>query len=219
MALEIGAIAALAAYVVHSIFDFNLHIPANVLLLAFVFGILANSGGPSGAEAGHPIMGRAAWRLALPVLGLIILIQCARLLPGEYFTERARTSLRDNDPDSALLFAQRGLESEHQNPYLYQYLGSAFFEKGDDLTRDPASRTSSYKAAITAFENANTLAPRDKTFPLALGSLYDLLGRFPEAEWMFDEALALDPKSEPTRQCYDAHLKHWRDGESKPDSL
>ena len=219
MALEIGAIATLAAYMVHSIFDFNLHIPANVLLLAFVFGILANPGTPQRAPASPPLLGPGAWRLVLPVLGLIILIQCARLLPGEYFTERARTALRDNNPEAALLFAQRGLESERQNPYLYQYLGSAFFEKGDDLESSLAVRTSAYKAALSAFENARALAPLDKTFPVALGSLYDLLGRFPEAEWMFNEALALDPKSEPTRQCYEAHLKNWREGQSKPSPL
>lgn len=44
MALNVGALSALAAYAVHSAFDFNLHIPANVLVLAFVFAILANSG-------------------------------------------------------------------------------------------------------------------------------------------------------------------------------
>ena len=218
MALQVAGMAAVAAYVVHSIFDFNLHIPANVLLLAFVFGILANSGEPPGAEGGRPAISLASWRLVLPMFGLIILVQCARLWPGEYFAERARTSLRDNNPAAAVALARRGLEHEHENPYLYQYLGSALLEEGDDLMSVPAGRRSSYEAAVTAFKNGQALAPRDKTFPLALGSLYDLLGRFPEAEWMFDEAVALDPKSEPTRQCYEAHLKNWREGQSRPDS-
>ena len=43
-ALNLGALGALAAYLVHSFVDFNLHIPANVLLMAFVFGILTNAG-------------------------------------------------------------------------------------------------------------------------------------------------------------------------------
>jgi hypothetical protein len=74
--------------------------------------------------------------------------------------------------DSAVLFAQRGLERERKNPHLYQYPGSAFSEKGDELTSDPAGRTSSYEAAVAAFGNARALAPRDKTFPVAIGSLY-----------------------------------------------
>src|SRR4029077_7340517 len=44
LALQIGALAAVGAYIVHSALDFNLHIPANALLLAFVFGLLANPG-------------------------------------------------------------------------------------------------------------------------------------------------------------------------------
>ena len=43
LALNIGALCAIATYVVHSAVDFNLHIPANALLLAFVFGIVANA--------------------------------------------------------------------------------------------------------------------------------------------------------------------------------
>src|SRR5262249_39032723 len=39
LALQIGALSAIAAYIVHSTLDFNLHIPANALLLAFVFGL------------------------------------------------------------------------------------------------------------------------------------------------------------------------------------
>ena len=44
MALNMGALCSIAAYAIHSVFDFNLHIPANVLLFAFVFGLIANPG-------------------------------------------------------------------------------------------------------------------------------------------------------------------------------
>jgi O-antigen ligase len=208
MALELGALAAVSAYIVHSFLDFNLHIPANVLLLAFVFGILANAGIQREAEPLSPRKSLIGWRLVLPALGLLMAIQCLRLLPAEYFAEKSRTALRDNDPAASIVFALRGLEKEKKNPYLYQYLGSARIEEGDSMT-NPRARVSFYEAAIGAFENARVLAPQDKTFPIALGTLYDLLGRFPEAEWMFDEALALDPRSIPTRQCYEAHLKNW----------
>ena len=41
-AWNMGALAAVGCLVVHSAVDFNLHIPANALLMAFVFGVLAN---------------------------------------------------------------------------------------------------------------------------------------------------------------------------------
>jgi O-antigen ligase len=213
MALQIGAIAAVSAYVVHSIFDFNLHIPANVLLLAFVFGILANPGSARLCD-GPPSMGWFVWwRFLLPVIGVIVVIQCFRLLPGEYFAERARTALRDNHAGTAIRFAERGLETEKKNPNLYDYLGSAQLERGDARTK-PEERAWFYHEALSPFRNARRLAPLDENFDLQLGYTYDLLGRFPEAEWMFYEAQRLDPKSISTKRYYERHLKRWRDAGS-----
>ncbi len=212
MAVQLGALAAVSAYIVHSFFDFNLHIPANVLLLAFVFGVLANGGTQREMEPASAKRALVGWRLFLPIIGLIVAIQCVRLLPGEYFTERSRMALRDNQPLSAVFFAIDGLDREQKNPHLYQYLGSARIEQGDAATTDPGARLYFYEAAITAFEKGRALAPRDKTFPVSLGLAYDELGRFAEGEWMFNEALALDPRSTPTKQIYEAHLEHWRRG-------
>jgi O-antigen ligase len=211
MALQLGAIAAVSAYIVHSFLDFNLHIPANVLLLAFVFGILANAGTQREIEPASPKLALIGWRLCLPIIGLILAIQCVRLLPGEYFAERSRTALRDNEPVRALFFALKGLEREQKNPNLYQYLGSARIEEGDNM-KDPVARFSFYQAAIRAFENGRALAPRDKTFVVGIGFIYDEMGRFAEGEWMFNEALALDPRSIPTKKIYEAHLDSWRRG-------
>jgi O-antigen ligase len=208
LALNIGALAAVAAYLVHSVFDFNLHIPANVLVLAFAFGILANAGitrGQSPPPVTTPLL---LWRLTLPILGLIVTIQCVRLLPGEYFAERSRTSLRDHRPTSAIHFALRGLEWEQANPDLYLYLGRARMEHGEWMLA-PEAAMSYYRAALTAFEAARSLAPRDVTLVLQVAFAYDALGRFTEAEWLYYDALALDPKSTHVRNYYQAHLGKW----------
>src|SRR5207237_6035523 len=67
LALNLGALGSVAAYIVHSFVDFNLHIPANVLLLAFVFGILANDGIQRETEASPVPMSHCWWRELLPV--------------------------------------------------------------------------------------------------------------------------------------------------------
>jgi tetratricopeptide (TPR) repeat protein len=67
-----------------------------------------------------------------------------------------------------------------------------------------------YEKAIAAFEKARTLAPQDKTFLLPLASSYDSIGRFAEAEWIWDEALRLDPRSTSLNGPYQAHLNRWR---------
>ena len=212
MALQLGAIAAVASYVVHSVFDFNLHIPANALLLAFVFGIIANPGVRGASEPAPPRKGFVAVRLAVAALGVVMLVQCVRLLPGEYYAERARTSLRDERLADAISYALEGLSWERGNPDLYAYLGRARIGFGYQMA-NPAARASFYNAAVQAFESARALAPQEQSFALTLGLLYDLLGRFPEAEEVLKIALQLDPKSEAVRQYYEAHLERQRSHE------
>jgi len=210
MALNLGALGAVAAYAVHSVFDFNLHIPANVLVLAFVFGILANNGvEQNAAPAARNSWRMLPWYALLLVLALTLGLQACHLLPGEFFAEQARTALRDHRPFAALSFARRGLEVEKQNPQLYYYLGRSRFLAGE-RQRDERARASFYLAALPAYDAARRLAPLDETYPLELALTYDSLERFAEAEWMFDETRRLDPKSEPIRQYYQAHLEQWR---------
>lgn len=210
LALQVAAIAAVSAYVVHSTFDFNLHIPANVLLLAFVFGILANAGSHHPNDLQPKVAtSLVLWRLLLPVIGVIVLIQCVRLLPGEYFAEQSRTALRRNHAGTAVRFALSGLETEQNNPDLYDYLGSAQLERGDARTQ-PEERAWFYRRALEAFKKGRILAPLDEGFSLQLGFTYDALGRFAEGEWMYDEALRLDPKSVSTQRYYARHLERWR---------
>ena len=215
LALQLAALSAVAAYVVHSVFDFNLHIPANALLLAFVFGIIANPGVRGANEPAPPGKGHLFGRMVVPALGVIVLIQCARLLPGEYYAERARTALRDEQLGSAIRYSLQGLAHERHNPDLFAYLGRARLGVGYDMV-DPAAQASFYRAAIDAFENASRIAPLEQTFPLTLGLLYDLLGRFEEAEKVLQRALELDPRSVYVPQYYRAHQERWKAATAAP---
>jgi len=208
LALNIGALCSVAAYVVHSIVDFNLHVPANVLLLAFVFGLVANPGIQRNSVPAQLTIPGLLWRVALPAIGLFVAIQCVRLFPGEYFAERSRTALRDFHPIESILYALRGLSHEQENPDLYGYLGRARLAQGYQM-HDPLARKSFYQAALEAFWRGRALTPRDENLALDLGFTYDALERFPEAEWMFAEARALDPRSIMVKECYEAHLKRW----------
>jgi O-antigen ligase len=210
MALQLGAIPAVFAYMIHSFFDFNLHIPANVLLVAFVFGLLANAGAQHQAELPEVRRSILVWRLVLPAIALFMVIESVRLLPGEYFAERARAALRDDQLETGAAFALHGLAWERNNPNLYQYLGSARFDQAD-RTSSGAASTQFYQEALAAFESGRALAPQEEAFAIGMADSYDALRRFSEGEWMYEEALALDPRSTPLNALYQAHLKKWRD--------
>jgi len=210
LALNLGAISALAAYVVHSVVDFNLHIPANALLLGFVFGILANPGIKYNDEAPSSAVYRVM-QITLAVIAGMLLLQSTRLFTGEYYAERARTSLRDENPAAAVSLAEKALVYEQQNPDIYFYLGRALValshQKGKREEQLPL-----YENALSAFEKAWRLAPLDGTYPLDLAFTYDEMGRFAEAEWMYGEARSRDPHSNAVSQLYRAHLEAWTKG-------
>ncbi len=209
LALNIGALSALAAYLIHSFFDFNLHIPANVLLLAFVFGILSNPGLERPSESEAPPSRFGFGRIALPLLALLLLAGCVRYWPAEYFAERARGALRDERHVAAMLWANRALARDEQNPETWFYLGESRVRRAEGISSE-AARASFERAALGPFQRALALAPQDETLLIALGRVYDSLGRYPEAEWMFGRALAWDPKSEVVQKSYAAHLSFWR---------
>ena len=217
LALNIGALGSVAAYIVHSFVDFNLHIPANALLLAFVFGILTNSGVQRDAEESRLPISIMLWRFLLPALGVVLAVQSFRLLPGEYFAEHARTAVRDNHPDAAIDFAMRGLQTEKANPFLYQYLASAKLT-GCDSMSDSSARSACFTDALTALTKAHELAPADRTFQVPLASTYDALDRFPEAEWIYYEAHQWDPRSVYLNEFYKYHLSRWQKAGAVPAS-
>jgi hypothetical protein len=45
---------------------------------------------------------------------------------------------------------------------------------------------------------------------MELGPVYDALDRFSEGEWMYEEALRLDPKFYLVGESYKAHLARWQ---------
>ena len=93
-------------------------------------------------------------------------------------------------------------------------MGRARVLAGDQA--DSAARASFYRAAISPYEEARKLAPLDETYVLELAFTYDGLGRFSEAEWMYDRALTLDPNSTSAKRYYQTHLERWRTSDVTP---
>ena len=209
LALNVGALVAVAALTVHSFFDFNMHIPANALLMAFVLGFLANSGVHRQTESHSPRWLRSSVIFSSAALGIILIIQSWRLLPGEYFTERARAALRDYDAPTTIIYARKGLEHEASNPDLHVYLGRARMQLADAM-RNPAARDSFYNLAIPAFQQALALAPMDERIVLELAFAYDGLRQCSEAEELYQRALIMDPRSVSLQKYYEGHADCWQ---------
>jgi O-antigen ligase len=205
LALIIGAVSALTTYVVHSIFDFNLHIPANAMVLAIVFGILANPGVETPFMPRHPEWLNRVLRLALPALGVWLALACLPTVRGEFFAKEARAAVTGERYSDGARLALKGISSEKKNPYLYLSLGESLFGLAEE---DPGPESSELrlKGAVQAYGKGLALFPRDRYLLLGMGWSLDGLKRFDEAEPYYKEVMAWEPNSAQIRAYYALHL-------------
>lgn len=199
LALQLGAFSVLVAYIVHSVLDFNAHIPANALLLALLFGMIANPG-VEGLQLPWPRI--ATWTgIVAPVTGLVILLAATPKLFGEYYAELARIGVRDNKPQEALEGASAGLIFEKANPDIFYYLGESH-----RLLAETDNREFHSAMALDAFRKGLTLFPWDLRSLLKCGRTLDELRRFPEAKNYLLRAIDADPNFTNVYAYYGLHF-------------
>jgi len=215
LALVIGAWSGIAALLLHSIVDFNLHIPANTLIVGILFGILASPAGrPSPAVVGAPstptpVPAHGWLRWVVPAISAGLLALALWRLPGEVLAERARVALRDDHYAEALALAEQGLTWEKQNPNLYSYVGEAKHYLTLQAPDEASGRILHYESAA-AYRKALQLFPRDTGLLLKLGQSLDLLGRFSDATDIYARAFQGDPNFGNVYAYYGRHLQMQR---------
>lgn len=203
LALTIGALSAVVAYLVHSISDFNLHVPGHALIFAFIFGMLASPA--RDLKAGGLLRATRFFRWILPPIALWVLIFAVTTFGGEYWAEKARRSAKELEFDKSIAQAQQALTFHDHNYELYFYLGAAY--RGMALLADePAERVPHLTAAVKAFSEGLALFPEDEHALIRLAETLDDLGRFKEAEAICRRVLELDPHLAVAHVYYARHL-------------
>jgi hypothetical protein len=203
LALQIGALSAVGAYLAHSAVDFNLHIPGNALLFAFIFGVLAN---PNLTQVQVPASGwLGAFRVALPALGALMAAVGLTKWPGEYWCEQARVALRKREFDGSIRLGEKALTLEKRNPDLYFHLAGAYAGRGI-TTRDETARAVSFDAAEGAARRGLAIFPHDEHAMIRLAQILRYQGRYQEAGETFRKALELDPNLAILHAIYARHL-------------
>jgi O-antigen ligase len=203
LALQIGTLSAITACLVHAIMDFNLHIPANMLLTAFLFGILATRRTQDEERPGWTTRAMHA----IPAgLGLWMLIIGAPRFPGELFVETARGKFATGQVGAALRDAGKALRWGAQNPELYFQIGEVQRILGDRPGSEEV-RDATLEEAHEAYAKALAIFPQDVNLVLRDAWALGRMGLFQEAEALLARAQYLDPNS-PTVWTYSA--MHWQ---------
>jgi O-antigen ligase len=205
LALTLGALSAASAYLIHSVVDFNMHIPANALIMAFLFGILGTSDPDVSAKQTRPLASLFP-RLFAGVCAIPILAWSWHEIPAEYYAERARIALRDYMPSEAVGFAEKGLLYSQKNYNLHYYRGEAKHLLGIE-NPDEAQKGELFDSAIESFRQDLELFPQDLRTVLRLAALLDKLRNYDEAEKMLNHAVELDPNFGNVYAYYGLHYQ------------
>ena len=205
LALTLAAIAAVAAYAAHSLVDFNLHIPANAMLMGFIFGLLANPGELTETASVGDERATIGARIALPAAAVWIAIVALPTFPAEFHAEPARRALRAEHYGQAIASVQAGLEWDEKNPFLWLHLGQAHASLAEANT-NAAQAGEFWQAAAQAFERGLKLYPHEQWLMLGMGGALDGLRRYKEADAIYQRATEWNPTSAVVRYQHGAHL-------------
>ena len=197
LALNIGALAVVGAYLVHSVVDFNMQLPLNALLMAVILAVLVNPGAPKeeSLPADTSVKFRKLLRYALPAGGLALMIYGIPMIRGEYLAERARIALRDGHPREALEWARKGTMKTHDNPELYFYRGEAALETSSLGSYGESSPPDLRLEAVGSFSSGLHLFPYDSRLALKLAQAQAAYGDYFSAISTINYAERLDPNS------------------------
>lgn len=204
MALLTGAVCGTTAIAVHSFTDYNLHLPANALFAAFLFGIMAN---PTAESVATQTLGAHRWlRFVAPTVALLLLVAAWPRVSGEYLVERARIAARSGEHAAVITFVERALQRGHAHPDLPFHRGEAQSRLAQQ-TRNPDERTALLRTALASFHEGVKAFPQEPRLWLGVARTHDALGEFAPAEAAFLRAFALEPAS---ADAYADYGRHWQ---------
>ncbi len=189
-ACVLGTGLGLAALLVHSWVDFNLHIPANAMLAVALAAILsahvrfATEAFWVRLKAPVRLAGGAVLWLAVAFLG----VQAVRLAQEQFWLARAAGAPLFSEDRAA--FLQKAAQVEPRNFETLYQLGEIYRTRSFE---GPTNYVHLAEQAIGWYSRATNAQPFDGYNFMGIGMCLDWLERFDEAEPFFQRANELDP--------------------------
>jgi tetratricopeptide (TPR) repeat protein len=205
LALTLGALSACAALLAHSVVDFNMHIPGNAVLFAFLFAVLG-SGGMEKAWEDRATRPETLARGVLALAGLGLLVAITLRYPAERLSNQARTALEAADYDECIRLAELAIAKDPANPQTYFYQGEAYRALAASMP-SYSLREEYFKQAIEAYRKGIASFPQNENLWIRLGQCLDGTLQYAEAQQAYLNAIASDPNLGILYAYYAAHLR------------
>jgi len=211
--LVLGGLTSCTAMFIHSLFDFNLQIPANALLFFIILAMttatvqLMMRGGSKerGVRKKEPGMKRSLFFPEIPgtyrfksswgfVVGVIciagvLLFNFRKNVAGMYYNKAKTAQLQDLSLNAIPLY-QKAIGIDSGNALFHESLGELYRHLGKTTPHGEKW----YNLAVQAYENAIALNAYNPVYYYYLGWTYDALDMEEEAVQAFDTAIKYNPR-------------------------
>lgn len=206
LALSVGALAALAATLIHAVFEFHFHVPATALTAGLLLGLLANPGFEGSPEK-QPVLRLPAIRLlgkmALLFASAALVLGAWRYAPGEYYYALSQIDQARKQTLARLGHLTQSIDADPTNPETLYQRGLARLETVSTAKRSVSNPV--LKRAVEDLEASVALNPSSYLHQLALADGYDAQGRHDEALNAIQQALRMAPLHEEPRLALGMH--------------
>ena len=194
-----GAIVAVCILLVHSWFDFNLHIPANALLFCAILGLVAGMQVPEGPWAARPLGKPLRYLLGVALLlvvvaGLYFVLPAARAVKYTEWGDQEKNML-NWDAATELFNEAIRYDPNYIRPRTKLgdiYMAQAQFRVGEERA---AERRELGQKAVEHYKAAFQLNRSRGNILAKLANAYEMAGDIEQARKCFNEAIPLDPNN------------------------
>jgi tetratricopeptide (TPR) repeat protein len=194
----VGAAVATTAILVHSIFDFNMHILANALLLSAIFGFTAAAEDPQQRFKRIELGRLPRYALATGLLGICALavwVVAPTCLAAHYtfLGEGAQDYLHSNE---ALRYYRKAIALDPKSWEPYAQIADIYRSKAEWRIRTHADEAKQLAhEAVINYEKALTLNPLNSEIMVHEARAYELIQQNEQVLKTFQRSFEVDPNS------------------------
>jgi O-antigen ligase len=206
-AFVIGAATAVTGLLIHSFWDFNLHIPVNAFLLVTLLGLVAANGDRRLPFQRIELHTRSRNLLGVGVLlvAVVTVLLAVPVTMAERLTRRGDDARADGDFEAATHAYQQAIKFDRHAPDALLGLGDTYRGR---LRRSDTKEKNDIAQALSAYQRAAALNRLDPRPYQRIAALYETLDDHNSALSAHQRSITLDPNN--ATYWKRLGVAHWR---------